>query len=167
MPIARHQHHHAEGAKRGQHIGDQIEHRCAPGIGRTIAAAANNAREHAQQHEADLRDRRVGKHALEVGLCNGNQIAKDHRQHRQHQQHLLPVVGHTDQAAGQNPESDREGGELGARRNQEGGYGRGALIDIGHPHVKRHRTELEGQAGNDENHAEDQNFGAGRRKAAH
>jgi hypothetical protein len=33
--------------------------------------------------------------------------------------------------------------------------------------VKRHRTELEGQAGNDENHAEDQYLGIGRRKAAH
>ena len=34
--------------------------------------------------------------------------------------------------------------------------GRRALVDIGHPHVERHRTELESQAGDDKDHAEHQ-----------
>ena len=50
----------------------------------------------------------------------------------------------------------RHAGHLG-RGGEEGGHRRRrALVDVGRPHVERHGRDLEGDAGGDEDEAEDQ-----------
>ena len=56
----------------------------------------------------------------------------------------------------QQADRDREGGELGRAADQQRDRGRRALVDVGHPHVERHRAELEAEAGDDEDDAEDE-----------
>ena len=75
---------------------------------------------------------------------------------REQHQHLLPVEGDADHALDEQADRDREGGELGRAADEQRHRRRRALVDVGHPHVERHGAELEGQAGDDEDGAEDE-----------
>ena len=153
---ARKQHDHAEGAERREHVGDDVEHRRAVGVARRNGVAADDARAQPEQHEADLRDRRVRQHPLEVRLGDRREVAEQHRADRKQHQHLLPVGGQADHAFDEQPDRDRERGELGRAADQERRRRGRALVDIGHPHVERHGAELEAEAGDDEDRAQNQ-----------
>ena len=58
-------------------------------------------------------------------------------------------------AVDEDPHGHRHAGHLG-RGGEEGRHGRRrALVDVGRPHVERHGRDLEGDAGGDEDEAED------------
>nr|GEU28382.1 hypothetical protein [Tanacetum cinerariifolium] len=154
---ARQQHQHAEGAHSGQHIGDHVEHRRA--VCTDHAAAIDrgaHARQQAQQHEADLRDGRVGQHAFQVGLGNCGQVTDDQRHHGQDHQHLLPVDRHRQQAFHQQADAHGKGGDFRCAAQQQGHCRWRAFIDVRYPHVERHGAQFERQAGHQEHDAEDQ-----------
>ena len=67
------------------------------------------------------------------------QSADDRRERRHHGAH-----------------EQRHGRDLGRGREEGGDRRRRALIDIGRPHMERHGRNLEGEAGDDEDKAEDE-----------
>ncbi len=156
MAVAREQHQQAEHAQRGQHVGHEVEQRRAVAVGRRQRVAGDHRGRQPQQHEADLGDRRVRQHALDVALRDRHQVAQQQRADRQHDEHLLPVLGQAVERLVQHADRHAEGGQLGRAGNQQRDRRRRAVVDVGHPHVERHRAELEGQAGDDEDHADDQ-----------
>ena len=97
-----------------------------------------------------MRDRRVGKHALNVGLRDRREVAYGHRQHRHDDEHFLPVGGDAYEPAHQHAQRDGESGQLGRRPYHQSDSRRRTVVDIGNPHVKRHDAKLERQPGDDE-----------------
>ena len=79
-----------------------------------------------------------------------------HRQHGQDHQHVAPFGHLRFQALAKNAHDKGKRGNFGRGADEQRHRGGCAVIDVGHPHVERHRAELECQTGNDEDHAEHQ-----------
>ncbi len=158
--FARQQQDDAEARQRGQHVGQDVEHRRAVGVldRVRIHVAVDDARQQAQQHEAHLRDGRVRQHALQVGLRDGCQVAHEQRADRQHGQHLLPIDGQRQQTVHQQADHDGERRELGRAADDDRHGRRRAVVDVRNPHVERHGADLEREAGHDEHEAEHQHL---------
>ena len=89
-------------------------------------------------------------------LADGGEGAERHRGDRDEDDDLLPVGGDRLEGAHGDAHDQRHGRHL-RRGGEEGGdRRRRALIDVGRPHVERHGRDLEGEAGQHEDEAEDQ-----------
>ena len=139
---------HSEGAGRGEGIGQKIEeHRAGP---------AHAAGDQADQHVADVGDRRVGEHPLQVRLRERDDVSDRHRDRRDHPEQRRPVGRHAAQGHREHADQGREGAGLGPGRDQRRHARRRALIHVGHPHVKRHRGDLEAEPDHQEPEAGDE-----------
>jgi hypothetical protein len=108
--------------------------------------------------KADVGDGRVGQHALDVGLRDGDQVAQPHGEHGEDHQHPLPIRLDRLQPVHQHANRQREGGDLGRTAEQQDGRRRRALVDVRHPHVEGHGAELEADADDQEDDPEDQDL---------
>ena len=86
------------------------------------------------------------------------------RQHRQHDQHLLPIDCQPDHASTSGRTAIANAASLGAAANQKRVTAVGAPWYTSGTHMWKGGTELEGQAGDHEHHAEHQHRGVGRRQ---
>src|SRR5579863_1440003 len=101
----------------------------------------------AEQNVADLRDRRIGKHALDVRLRDGGESSDGERENRD--------GGHDPDPVDTDRPEDRE--EQAQQQRKAGGFGRDAdvgadargraLIHVRRPLVERHSGDLEKNAG--------------------
>ena len=129
------EHEHAERSERHDHVRDRV-------IQRGFVSGLR-ARDETEQDEAHVADGRIREHALEIALRDGDHVAEHHRQHGERRQHVRPRGADAAHAVREQPERQRERGEL-RHRGQEQRYARGrAGVHVGHPHVERHRAELE------------------------
>ena len=103
-----------------------------------------------------MRDRRVGQHALDVGLCDGGEVTNGHRQHGKDQQHVLPVLRGNQQPADQHTYDDGESSQFRRAGDDQRHRRRGAVINVGNPHVEGHDTEFESETGDQEDHTKNQ-----------
>ena len=102
-----------------------------------------------------MRHCRVGQHALDVPLRHRGNGSDHHGQDRDGPQHRPPVVLQCRRCDVEQSKQRAECGDLGGRRHERGD-GRGcALIDVGHPRVERHRTDLEQQGDRHQSEAEE------------
>ena len=74
----------------------------------------------------------------------------------EHHQHALPVELEAAERDAEQPQHERERGELGRRADQQRHRRRRAVVNVGHPHVVRHRAELERDARDHEHEPEEQ-----------
>ncbi len=89
-----------------------------------------------------------------LALRDGDQVAGQERQHRERRQDLHPKRGIRPQTVGQEPHHQSKRSQLGRRGDQQHHARRGAVIDVGHPHVERHRTKLERHGHHDKGHGD-------------
>ena len=78
-----------------------------------------------------------------------------------------PLVDDLAEGLFQGAQHERDGGDLGRRAHEGGDGGGGALVDVRRPHVERHGRQLEGEAGDDENDADDEAGRRGLRRGQH
>ena len=94
------------------------------------------------------------KHALDVGLHDGGQVAHQQRQCAECGEHELPVALLQHQSTHQNAEGKQGGGDFG-HGTDKGGNGSGrALIHIGYPHMEGHCAEFKRHGCYDEQHTQ-------------
>ena len=110
-----------------------------------------------QQHEAVLRNGGIGQHALEVVLHDGRQVAQQQRRNAQHHHHHLPVGRQFQQAPNQQAQQHGKHAQLGRGRHEQSGRRGRTLVHIGHPHMKRHRSQFEGQPCHNKHQPQHQN----------
>ncbi len=158
MPCPCQQHDDAEGAECGQHIGDGVEHGRAVGRLGVELVAVDHAGHQAEQQKAHLRNGRESQHALEVGLRNCGQVTDQQGANRHERQHLLPVDRQRQHAFNQQAYADGECSELRCAADQQCDGSRRALVHVRQPHVEGYGTQLESQACNDKDQAEDQHL---------
>ena len=97
----------------------------------------------AHEDEPGVADRRVGEHALHVGLHDGEDRPDEQRGHRQRVDERPPVAGVRLERLDEHPQQPGEPGRLHARRHvRHRGAGR-PLVHVGRPRVERHRRHLE------------------------
>ena len=138
------QHQHAEAHQTHHHISDCIVKPCGK---------ADGAGHKRQQNKAHVRHRRIGQHALDIALHNRRQVTHQQGSHGQNRQHGRPIVHRGAQTGHQNTEGKHHGGNFRHRAHKSGhGSGR-TLIHIGHPHMKRHRAQLESHRHHDKHQA--------------
>ena len=106
-------------------------------------------RQHADQQEAGVGDRRVGQHPLDVGLRDRDDRADQHREDRDAPHHRPPVPADRAQRDVEDPQQRAERGHLGARGHERGDRGGRALVDVRGPLVERRGADLEQQADGD------------------
>ncbi len=106
------------------------------------------------QHEADIVDRAIGHQPLDVGLSDRTQRADHDRCERGENHDLPPCVDLRTESIERDPHGERQRGHFGRGGEQGRHRGRRAFIDIGRPHVERHRADFEGKSGEHEHHAE-------------
>ena len=82
--------------------------------------------------------------------------AEDDRGQRREDDDLPPGVGRRAQRIEADAGPSRHRGDLGRRGEEGGDRRRRAFVDVGRPHVERHRADLEGEAGEHEDQAEQQ-----------
>ena len=75
---------------------------------------------------------------------------------RQEDDDLLPLPATPGKRRVDDAHEQRHGGDLGRGGEEGGDRRRRALVDVGRPHVERHRRDLEGEADEQEHEAEDQ-----------
>ena len=100
-------------------------------------------------------DAGIGQEALEIVLHKRHETAERHRHHRNDRDDDPGVRG-CDQRVEEHPQDHREPRRLGAHRHEGGDRRRRAFIDVRHPHVERHRADLEDQPRDDEDHRQQQ-----------
>ena len=110
----------------------------------------------AEQYESGVRDAGIGQHALDVGLHEGDETAKRHGQHRDHGDDNDPDIRRRGHGVEEDAQQDGEGGGLRPHRHEGGDGRRCPLVDVRHPHVERHRADLENQAGDQEHRRQHQ-----------
>ncbi|SCD30840.1 hypothetical protein GA0115236_10067 [Streptomyces sp. IgraMP-1] len=101
-----------------------------------------------------MRHRGVGQQPLHVGLGDGDDRADHHRGDGDAPHHRPPVPAHPGQHHVEQAEQGAEGGDLGGGGHEAGDRGRGALVDVGRPHVERDGADLEEQPHQDQGHAD-------------
>ena len=146
--IASHAQNTSECAERHRYIDRHVDEHALHALG--------GAGGQADQREAHVADRGIGHQPLDVALADGSEGAERHRGDRDEHHDLLPLVrdagksdhgcAHEDGDAG----NFRRGGEEGCHRRRR------AFIDVGRPHVERHRRNLEAEADEHKHQAEDQ-----------
>ena len=117
----------------------------------------------ADQRIADMADRAVGHQPLDVLLRDRGDRAEHHRGDRQKHDDLAPFDQQAAERLDHEAHEQRERRDLRRDREERGDRGRRALVDIGGPHMERHRRYLEGEADRDKDEADDQ---PGRRRRA-
>ena len=107
------------------------------------------------QHVADMADGAIGHQPLDVGLVDRGEGGQQHGRDGNEDNDLLPLAGQVSERPHEHTYDQRHGGDFG-RIGEERGNRRGRpLVDVRGPHVKRHRRDLEGEAGDDECDADD------------
>ena len=103
-----------------------------------------------------MADGGIGHQPLEVALADRREGTQRHRGDGDEDDDLLPV-GRRRLEGFQHHAQDQRHRRHFRRHREEGRHRRrGALVDVRRPHVERHRRDLEGQAGQDEDQPEDQ-----------
>ena len=140
LAVAPHLQDAGEGAQRHDQVDRHVDQGSVDAARRVPAATTD-------QREADIGDAAVGHQALDVGLADRRERAQRHRRQGEGDDHLLPLRR---PSAPNGPISTRtveaHRGDLGRTRHERGHRRRGALVDVGRPHVERHRRHLEGEA---------------------
>jgi len=98
-------------------------------------------------------DRRVGQQALHVGLRQREQTPNHHRQGCEPDQYFRPDVLFSSERNEAHSSERGEAAGFGPGSQECRDWGARALIGIRGPRVKRHRRDLEGEAGNHERHS--------------
>ncbi|GCC45278.1 hypothetical protein chiPu_0029552, partial [Chiloscyllium punctatum] len=106
------------------------------------------------QRKAHMADRRIGHQALDVGLADRGERAQRHRGDRHEHQDLLPLADDARECGQRRTGEHRERGDLRSGREECRHRRRRSLIDVGRPHVERHRRDLEAEPGEQEHQAE-------------
>ena len=101
------------------------------------------------QHEAGLRDRRVGEQALDVPLRERGDVADRERGDRDPGDRPRPELLVARERRHEHPVGDDERHHLRRRAHERGHRRRRALVDVGRPHVERRRRGLEREPGDD------------------
>ena len=133
-----------EAAEHHERVGQQVEQRPADPtlVGRLQP----------DEHIAGVADRRVGQHALDVALHEGEDRSHQQRQHGHRPHDGLPLLAEAREGGDEHPQQAGEASGLGDG-GHEAGSGRGRpLVDVGRPRVERRERGLE--AGRDEQHRE-------------
>ena len=146
--VAPHRQDEGEGAERHHHVDQHVDGDAAH-AGLAVGGEAD-------QREAHMADRGIGHQPLDVRLADRGEGAEHHRGDRDEDDDLLPVE--RDRLEGADGDAHeqrhrrhlRRGGEEGRHRRRR------AFVDVGRPHVERHGRDLEGEAGQHEDQAEDQ-----------
>ena len=138
---------HAEGAERHQHVDQRVVERRRVAVGRPGHEAEHD--------EAHVGDGRVGEHALQVALHDRDHVADHEGEHRERREHLHPLARGAGEALREQPQSEREVGDLRRGADEERHAGRGSLVHVRKPHVKGHGAELEGHGHHDEGEPQD------------
>ncbi len=103
-----------------------------------------------------MRDRRVGEHALHVGLHHRGDRSDEQRQHREPEDRGAPVDLVDAERADEDAQDRGERGGLGRRRHERGHRGGRALVHVGRPHVERRGRDLEAEADQQQGEADEQ-----------
>ena len=108
------------------------------------------------EDETGVGDRRVRQCPLQVGLHDRGDGADDERQDGQRHDDRAPVGAVDRERHQEDPQERREPGDLGGRRHERGDRAGCALVDVGRPHVERHRRDLEPEADDQQRDAGEQ-----------
>ncbi len=100
-----------------------------------------------------MRNRGVCQHPLDVCLGDGNEVTNGHGQHCEDPDHHGPFGLQVIQAEEQDAEKCRKCRGLGPGTHESGDRSRCALVYVGRPHVERYNSNLEEEAGTEQNHA--------------
>ena len=129
---------HAERADDRDAVREQVEERAG--------GAPLRGRLDPHQDEPGVAHRRVGQHALHVGLHDRQHGADHQREQRQGVEHRAPVVDAAGEREHEHPQDAGEAGGLGGR-GHEARHRRGRpLVHVGRPRVERGGRHLEAQA---------------------
>src|SRR5215216_6701187 len=141
-----------ERAQVGEGVDQQVDEHGLEGLlaHRRVGGRADRERD---QHVAGLGDRGVGEQADHVGLSQGDHVAEQHGEGGQDGEGWRPVAGVGGEGHEGHLEEAGEPGRLGGDRQVGGHRDRGALVGVGGPEVERGRRHLEGEAGDDQEHA--------------
>ncbi len=92
-----------------------------------------------------MADRRVGEHALDVGLHDGEERPDEERQDGEDPDRRPPVVAVERQGDDEDPQQGGEGGHLADRGHERRHRRRCPLVDVRGPEVERHGGDLEAE----------------------
>ena len=137
-----------ERAEGHDHVDQHVE--------RYAADAGLGAGRQADERVAHVRDRGIGHQALDVRLADRREGAEHHGRDGDENDDLLPVDRDRLERLGHDANEHRHGRHLGRGREEGRHRRRRALVDVGRPHVERHGGDLEGDAGQHEDEAENQ-----------
>ena len=101
-----------------------------------------------------MRDRGIGHQTLDIGLADPGDRADEHRHDRKRRDDLAPVADDMAEGVEDQPRDQRHGRDLGCGGKKGGDRRRRAFVDVGRPHVERHRRDLEGQPDQHEHQTE-------------
>ena len=108
----------------------------------------------AERDVADLRNRRIRQHALQVLLVHRQDRGHEHGGHRKREQHVADaesLQADGDAEDGEENAQQQVDRNLGRGRRQEGGGERGRVgVGIGQPHVQRKERKLQADADREE-----------------
>jgi hypothetical protein len=93
-----------------------------------------------------MTDRRIGHQPFDVALSDCREGAERHRGDRNEHNDLLPFVGDARKCHDRRSREDGDASDLGRSSKESGDRRRRTLIDVGRPHVERHRGNLEAEA---------------------
>ena len=125
------------------------------GLQRRVAGVPGVDVRQRHQDEPALADARVGEHAHDVRLAQGEHVADGHRQRREHpHERPVDVVERGEREEDHEHEGD-EAGRLRRDGQERGHRQRRALVGVGRPRVERHGRHLEPEAGDDEHDGHD------------
>ena len=116
--------------------------------------ALDRARREADQRETHVADRGIGHQPLDAGLPDRRERAQRHRGDRDEGDDLPPFAGRRPERPSKSPAPAPPSPPSSAPWQEGRHRRRRALIDVGRPHVERHRRDLEGQTGQHEDQAE-------------
>ena len=92
-----------------------------------------------------MRDRRIGHQALDIGLPDRGDGAKEHGRDRQEGQYLGPIGSGVSKGIMQDAGKQAGGGHFGRSGKKRGHRGGRTFVDIRRPHMERHSGHLESQ----------------------
>ena len=110
------------------------------------APTATACRHKADQRVAGMRDAGVGQHPFDVGLHDGDDIAEHQGNNGDEQKQERPICLEPAEPFDEDTHECGKAGSFCGDRHEGRDGGRGALIDVGRPHMERHRRELKAEA---------------------
>ena len=108
--------------------------------------AADTAGSESHKRESHVRNRGIRHQALDVPLSDRRDRSQEHRNDGQEGDDLAPVAFRAAERVVQDPRKQGHGRDFRRRGEKRRDRGRGTLVDVRCPHVKRSRGNLERHA---------------------